>query len=468
MSVKADERSTSLIESATRYSLADASGSETTQGRGRVTLDAESLTVLPELGEPLYVTYRDVEDVKAAEHRIELPLASGETLTLSHLGYTYEDVLRSLRALRGEVLLRDLLMHETLHMGELRGDVAATDDDGATRDLGRCELRLYETGLVVIPHSDAPLRVPFAEIDGARVVGHAVMLDAEELGTLTFSKMGRLLDPFVKALSDTMNDLSVRTQQSLKDLLPASDPATIRRTARFLRDGKAAQRSDIESVSPELWTELERTLDKAGMAAEYEVLASLGVRERICIGIKRGLMGDLTGDYIWFLVPIHRTGSDAPGSAIAMEAGMLGGSSRRATYFFRLAAGSSPVDPTALELEIDATIRRVNRCMLAINFRREPLYLPEERLREPRYEKYRHAIAAIPELRELRRLFLGRVFHRDSEQWQADVVDLLRFSVTTGAGERWRHDQAQLDEPDELFADSDEASAEEPPTQMPT
>jgi len=84
-----------------------------------------------------------------------------------------------------------------------------------------------------------------------------------------------------------------------------------------------------------------------------------------------------------------------------------------------------------MDKETDNFIKKINKCMLAINFRREPIYLPDERLEEPRYLKYRFAIQKIPSLRILRSLFIGRVIHRSPEQWQEDVINLLRFNVNT-------------------------------------
>jgi hypothetical protein len=82
-----------------------------------------------------------------------------------------------------------------------------------------------------------------------------------------------------------------------------------------------------------------------------------------------------------------------------------------------------------LHREVDTLITRINRCMLAINFRREPIYLPNERLAEPQYQKYQYAIATIPELRELRNLFIGRVIHSSYDQWKQDVLDLLKLNT---------------------------------------
>jgi hypothetical protein len=246
--------------------------------------------------------------------------------------------------------------------------------------------------------------------------------------------MGKELDPWKRALGEAMNALTVKVQASLQDLLLTTDPSAIRRLARLMKEGRAARRLDIEAVSPGLWGRLEKKLETIGLADEYAFLKSLADEKRMCIGVKRGLMGDLTGEYVWFLAPIYGTNPKQPGNAIAMEAAASGegeSSGRgggKATYLFRVAA---PADyarlktPGELEDAVDQAITRINRCLLAINFRREPVYLSEEQMWEPRYARYQFAVQRIPELRELRALFIGRVIHSSPEQWQKDLRDLL-------------------------------------------
>ncbi len=49
--------------------------------------------------------------------------------------------------------------------------------------------------------------------------------------------------------------------------------------------------------------DLTKKIDEAGLTTEYEFLNSLAAKDQVCLGIKRGLMGDLTGTYIWMLIP---------------------------------------------------------------------------------------------------------------------------------------------------------------------
>lgn len=149
--------------------------------------------------------------------------------------------------------------------------------------------------------------------------------------------------------------------------------------------------------------------------------------------LEAGLLGDLTGEYIWFLIPIYSTNPDEPGNAVAMQASS-GEGGGKTTYFFRIVSRKDYPNFKNIEnlhQEIDNFIRRINRCILAINFRREPIYLSDEKLDEPRYQKYRFAIAKIPELQVLRKFFINRVIHSSPGQWKQDVMVLLKFNVSS-------------------------------------
>jgi hypothetical protein len=69
--------------------------------------------------------------------------------------------------------------------------------------------------------------------------------------------------------------------------------------------------------------------------------------------------------------------------------------------------------------------------MIDINFRREPIYLTDDALGDPKYARYRFAVLKLPSLRTLRDLFIGRVIHSSIEQWKQDVTELLKFNVCT-------------------------------------
>jgi len=422
-----------ILECSAGYSLSNEKGQITANGDDtQVRLEKESVSILPKFGEPIFFSLRDILEIFTNDYKIYLTLTSNEKLTIFNLGYKYEDFLRILSHLRNEILLKDMLMNETVKKSGIESEFIYFDNNGNEKQRGKCESRLYETAFVVIPEKGEPIRITYSDISEIKDENFTISITTESGDKFVFSKLGKEFNSFTNTLSDSMNELSFKVQSSLKELLPEVDPLVIRKAARFMKEGKAARRSDIESISPELWIELEKKLETVGIKEEYDFLKSMAQKEKMCIGLKRGLLGDLTGEYIWFLIPIYSSNPNEPGNAVAMESISDEGGGK-ATYFFRIVSRKEYPNYKNIEeihREVDNFIKRMNHCMLAINFRREPIYLPDEKLGEPQYQKYKFAITKIPELSELRQLFIGRVIHRTPEQWKKDVIDLLRFNVS--------------------------------------
>lgn len=125
------------------------------------------------------------------------------------------------------------------------------------------------------------------------------------------------------------------------------------------------------------------------------------------------LDADATGPetLYWFFFPLATQSGKAAG-VVAWEASSKSG---RATYFFRL-----PAQP------IDSAIRRLNRVLAMLNFRRRPIYLSDEELAmDPRFHRYAIAARRLAEVREVRASFLGRALHSSPEAWQQQMEGIL-------------------------------------------
>lgn len=432
--MKSDDSKISLFECPLNYSLQDENNIVTSSGEAKATLNSNYLTVVPNIGESIVFSYIDILGIAEEDYKINLFLTSKEKLTLFHLGYRYEDFLRAIFRRRNELFLKYLLMDERLRESDIEAEFALFNENAEELHGGSCELRLYETALLILPQKGEPTRIPFSDIVDAREEDYRFIIELEKGNKLVLSQMGEKFDFFRRSLSKAMNELSFKVQSLVKELLPVADPTKTKKLAFLLREGRAAKRADIASISPEFWEILEARLEASGSKEEYNYLKNLSQDGQICIGIKRGLMADLTGDYIWFLIPIYSTNSMQAGNAIAMEA-ISEGDTGRATYFFRMLSRRDYPHYNNLDhlhREFDAFIRKINRCMIEINFRREPIYLTEKRLTDPQYERYRFAIQRLPSLQDLRNHFIGRVIHTSPEQWKKDVMDLLKFNVSIG------------------------------------
>jgi hypothetical protein len=111
-----------------------------------------------------------------------------------------------------------------------------------------------------------------------------------------------------------------------------------------------------------------------------------------------------------------------------------------ATYFFRVTGRKeyALTKDEDLAEDLGGFIKDVNRSMIEVNFRREPIYLTENQLESTEYTQYRFAIAKIPSLRTLRDRFVGRVIHSSQDQWRADVTNLLAFNTKSiDDSEKW-------------------------------
>jgi hypothetical protein len=421
-------------------------GDAASRGSAVIRLDEENLHIFPKMGDGLTLAFRDILEVTIGDYRVYLTLGSGQGLEIYDLGFKFENFLKNLSRLRNEALIKDMLMNEKMVKPGVEAECIHYGENMEELYRGQCELRVYETAVIIIPLFRDPERMPFSFIASVSEEDYAVGITMEHGEKYLFYKMGRELDPFKRAVYDSSNKLAQKAQSYIRELFPAVDLSSARRAAVFMKDGRAASKAAIDSISPRLWAQMEQKLKDSGADEEYNFLKSIGSRDRLCIGIKRGLMGELTGDYIWFLVPVFSIGG--AGNAVAMEAVSPDGGSR-ATYFFRIADRGEYAHFTKEEdfyLMADRFISRLNYCMLAINFRREPIYLSDSALEKPQYTKYRYSIQKLPQLRTLRELFIGRVIHSSADQWKKDVEDLLKFNVsTTDSSLKWKKGKS-LDE----------------------
>lgn len=434
-------KSDPVITIGMRYSLLGPGGIETAAGEGQLRLDSENLSILPKQGEAMLFPLRDTEMLSAADYQARLSISSGEKLTLAHLGRQFDDFVRTFARCRNQLILQDMLVYEAVRQSGLKGHCQFPDKG---EDPGECELCLYQTALVVIPPSGKILRLPYSYMKSVEEGDYTLKIKSENAPTLILSRMGRQFDTIKRELNLAINELALQSQKMVGELLPEADPATVRNIARLMKDGRAVRQQELDAIAPNIWPQLEDQLSAVGIEEEYLYLKALSHPGQMAIGIKRGLSGEADGLYTWFLIPIYTSDPKQPGNAIALEA-TSGDGSGRATYFFRIIGRKEYGKISSLDQmhqKVRDFIGILNYSMLAINFRREPIYLTPEQIREPHYARYRYSLQVIPELKLLRQHFIGRIFHRDQEQWEGDVDDLLRFNITSREDEdKWNKEK---------------------------
>jgi hypothetical protein len=405
-------------------------------------------------------SYIDIVTISERDYKIDLYLASKEKLTLSGLGYQYEDFLRELFKFRNELLLKYMLMEETLVQAGFEAQFKWLDTKGQTTQTGNCEIRLYETALVVLPQKSDPIRFPYCYLSQTSKMDYRLLLTNEFGEKLELSMLGEKFDALASGLSNAFNKMILRSQVTIKELVPEANPAVVQKLAILMKDGRAAKRKDIEQLSPNLWHRLVKKIEEAGLAKEYGFLENKALKEQMHLGVKRGLMDDLTGSYVWLLIPMVNSEGKLS-NAVALEAITIYKSNTektetppenteneenaeeqdtsetetyaggKATYFFKILGRSDFVKTNAEEVAVqfDDFMKNINRCLMDINFRREPIYLSEDKLDRPKYVQYRYSVAKLPSLKTLRSQFIGRVIHSSLDQWKSAIDSLLDFNA---------------------------------------
>ena len=425
------------MESPAKFSHAGLDGKVDLIGEGKVIIGEDSVSVLGNSSSVYSISVRDVKMVKAADYRIEIGTGSG-SLVLFNMGYRYEDVLREVHRARNETLISDTLAYETPKRQSVKGMISVMDKGPTPLFEGKAEVRLYETTLVIVPEMSSIVRMRYSDI--VSVLSQDWTLDiSEESGRKVSVRMlGKEHDPLFKAISDQVGEMKLRARNIIKTIHPGIPDEELSKLSVMMREGKAASMVEITSVSPGFVGPLEKRLI-AELPDSYPVLMAKGNKEMTRFGFKHGLMDGVTGDYIWFLVPIIADVASSSGNAIAFEAS--GSDSSRATYLFRIAGRKEYPGFSASEkkLTAEAALERTVNALVEINFRREPIYLDEAALLSEAHTHYRYAINALPGLRDLRERFIGRVQHVSTEQYVQQIDDLLTFNTTSRSdSDRWK------------------------------
>jgi hypothetical protein len=104
--------------------------------------------------------------------------------------------------------------------------------------------------------------------------------------------------------------------------------------------------------------------------------------------------------FFWFFFPL-------PGNLTAWEATTGTG---RATYLFH--TGNN----------LSQSVRQLTRGLALINFRREPVYLPDKSLeQQPKFHRYAIGARKLQDLRALRASYAGRAIHSSVDEWVRQV-----------------------------------------------
>lgn len=385
-------------------------------GAAELVLEPDALTLALDGAPPVRVAYRELSTIAIQAGSALLVIGEGPStarVLLEHFGDQLGPIVRELRERRLRQRLTDRLV-------DLPDDPFPLVEYSAGDERGVAQLAVHGWGAVLAPVDERLTWRTVRRSGIERVAGDATS-GSVEVG-LRDGAAFRLLGLGAAAEGERRRWQALRdgayadASAILATLVPDLAFAPRDVATREMLDGAPVSAEDI----PDAWPQLEAAvLTVPDYAATYAELRDRSVDGATWLAIAPERPGAPDRPRAWFFVLL-------PGNLLAMELVTEGA---HATYLYRVVPRASYAGeaPTELRAEAGSAVREVSEALVDARFLREPMALPEERLREPRHLRYRLALRELPSLRAARDRFVARLVHRDESSWAAALDDVIAW-----------------------------------------
>lgn len=392
-----------------KFRYLDETGVERNEGPCRFEHDLEAAVLTPAGSSPIAFDLGDVDFVRPSDWELELVLYTGRTIVLRMFGASFSDMAREFLAAWRDRTVQCLLLEDLEEIGRYEGEA-----NGAPG-----ELRFFRSNLAVLPRAAMPLQWRLAEVDALSFDDAAYQIVLESgRERLTLGKLAKKTDEAFGRLSGAVDVLRTQSAQTLRGLFPFLTPDALRRVEALMPEGRSASLAALAAIDPRLPDALIARGVSPSLRPYFDALKTRAagplfagfkfIRPDDDAAENETAEAPATGEepsplFFWFFFPL-------PGNLVAWEATTGSG---RATYLFR--SGTS----------LDESVRAITRGLALINFRREPVYLPDSSLeQQPKFRRYAIGARKLPDLRALRSAYAGRAIHSSIDEWgkQLDVI----------------------------------------------
>ncbi len=451
-------------------------GTPTQAGPCRVTFDAETLTVAPDSGPPIAFDLGDIDVFAPGDYELTLTLYSGKRIVFNQFGKTFQNLCHDLLEACRRRLVQCLLLEDLEEVTRFEGFAQLASETLPARSFSSpAEFRLYKSNLAVLPTLATGFQWRLADIDAITFdeANYAVVLESAG-ERLTLTKLAKRTREFVERLEDSLSQLNQQSAKTLHDIFPFLGPDEFQQAAVLMKEGRAAPLGKLKAIHPKTEQALVSNVVDAKLKPYFDALRGHVPPGWLYAGFKllrreeeeepaeppaetppeeTATAAAESGEeqteepaqepseetapeeeqpiLHWFFFPLSaKPGGKLAANLVAWEATSKRG---RATYFFRLLPPDQVHeldDPAKAAAAVEAAIRQLNHALVLLNFRREPIYLPDDSLElQPRFRRYAIACRKIPELRRLRTSFLGRAIHASLPAWKKQVEAFLAKAV---------------------------------------
>jgi len=394
-----------------KFQYLDASGTVSSQGPCQFRFDQETAIVTPASGTPIAFDLGDVDRAVKHDWDFELTLFTGRRIQLRQFGAPFSTMSEELLAAWRDRTVRCLLLEDLEEIARYNGTAALGGPPMPA------EIRLYKTNIAVLPLDGPAIQWRLAEVDRVSFDETTYAVTLESPGErLAIAKLAKKTGEFRENLDGALGELRTHAAEALHTTFPFLDPDQLQRLVETVPEGRSIPLAALRAIHAKLPDALVAQAVDEHLRPYFDALRSRSAADSLMTGFKftradeektaddgepAGTEGEKDEPlFFWFFFPL-------PGGRAAWESTTGSG---RATYFFD---APSPVDQA---------IAHLTRGLALVNFRREPVYLPDDSLeQQQRFRKYAIGCRKLPELRALRAAFRGRAIHTSIEAWTAQV-----------------------------------------------
>jgi hypothetical protein len=422
-------------------------GPNSTLEPATVGIDSAGLTLQIGSARPIRAAHRDVSLIAIQQSTVLLVLGEGPDamrFMLEKFADRLGPMVRLLRELRLKQRLADGLVEVPDEPAELvefawtpTNDPLGPGPDGPfAPTAGVGQLVVQPWGFVVCPLDERATWIHFrrASISTVKLANPGEVEVDGAPGTLTLRGLGPAATRFHDRMEKLRDGAFADAAGFVAQLMPDAPFRVRQKASDRLVDGRPTSRDAFGETG---WPVVETAvLGEPAFAESYASLCSTaGSAAPRWVAMSPEAPGG-TVPKIWFLIAL-------PGNLVAMELVTAGA---HATYFFRVVprAQYNGEPPEGLGIAADKAVRDISEALVDCRFLREPMALPADQLRLPKYLRYRLALAVLPSLVWARGRFVARIVHRDPASWSAAVADLIRWhAIARDEAAEWPGRRAQ-------------------------
>jgi len=439
------------------FQYLDERGAEMQSGPCKVTIEPPNLFTTPQTGPSLSIDLGDIDFLDSGDYQLTLRLYTGKSLVLTRFAKTFQNLSEALLGAHRDRLVQCLLLDDLEEIDRFEGHVEIT---GGDRNFSNpAQLRLYKSNLAILPMKEVGFQWRLADMDGTEFDDAAYRFIIRSGHTrLSVGKLAKRTSEFVERLRAAIDVVSENTAAIVRSLCPFLSPDQALEVSRLMKEGRATGVLKLRQIHPEIEQSLVAHAVDPALRPYFDALKQETGSQEWFAGFKmvrpemepgpervpsnaepgappvEGAQADgpiderSEGDrnpevLYWFFFPIKAATASDDSNVIAWESTSLSG---RATYFFNTSGALSQGEVHDRSNSLEASVRQLNQALVMLNFRREPVYLPDTSLQtEARYRRYAIACRKLSILRELRASYLGRAIHTSVDAWQNQVDAIL-------------------------------------------